>query len=85
MSESLELKWGTLKAWDLNEDGLAFKALKKLNNLSLSAMMNHHDDSQREIICEIIDNLDAEDVYLNWEGKYVSKEEAKKYIMEYGK
>ncbi len=84
MSESLSLKWGTLKSWDFQEDGLAFESFKKLENLSVSAMLNKHDEQEKLIICEIIDNLDADTIYLDWDGIDVSKEEAKKYVMEYG-
>lgn len=40
---------------------------------------------QKEIICELIDLCDEDKIYLHWDGKYVTKEEAKKYVMEYPK
>jgi hypothetical protein len=38
---------------------------------------------QKEIICELIDNISADEIFLDWDGIYVSKEDAKKYVMEY--
>jgi len=84
-TETLALKWGTLKRWDLQEDGPAFAAVKKLGSLPVSAMATEHDETGKLIICEVIDALDNDQVYLDWDGKYVSEEEAKKYIMDYDK
>lgn len=88
MTEQLTLKWGTLKGWKLNEDSPAFKKLGEYidaGNVSMSAMMQHDTPEQQRILCELIDVLDAETVYLDWDGKDVSKEEAKNYIMDYRK
>ena len=88
MSESeeyLTLKWGSLKSWKINNEK-AFEAFKKWNEIgvSASAMCHHDTPEQKELICEIIDNMDIEGVCLAYDGKMVSKEEAKKYVMEYG-
>jgi hypothetical protein len=32
----------------------------------------------------MIDECGAPEIFLDWDGKYVSKEAAKKYVMEYG-
>ena len=84
--EYLTLKWGTLKAWNLKSDK-SKELLKKYHEigLSLSAMLQNDTQEQKKIICRIIDECDAETIYLDWDGKYVSKDEAKKYVMEYGK
>lgn len=50
---------------------------------SMSAMLQHDTPRQKEIICELIDEGDFEKVYLDWEGKEVSKKAAKKYVMTY--
>lgn len=87
MSESLTLKWGTLKAWNLNEGGPAFEALKRYHEIapvSLSVALQRDTLEQKATICEIIDALDAETVYVDWEDESVSKEDAKRYVMEYG-
>lgn len=85
-TETLTLKWGTMKGWKFNPDGEAFKLLKRYNEdpTSFSAMAQHDTDHQKEMILQIIDALDSDQIYLDWDGKYVSKEEAKRYIREYG-
>ena len=83
-TESLSLKWGTLKAWNFKSDKA--KALLREydeEGSSMSAMMQRDSSRQKEIICELIDVGDFDKVYLDWDGKYVSKEEAKKYVREY--
>lgn len=82
----MTLKWGTLKSWRLTSDkGKAL--LRKYLDLgsSLSAMMQHDTPEQKDLICQIIDECGADEIYLAWEHKAVTKEEAKKYVMEYGK
>jgi len=85
-SESLTLKWGSLKHWDLSEDGPAFELLKKWHALgvSMSAMMHRDTPEQKQILCDLIDAADVENIYLDWDGEEVTKEDAKKYVMEYG-
>jgi len=80
--EYLTLKWGTLKAWSFNSDK-AKELLKEYGEIgrSMSAMMQKDTPRQKEIICELIDIGNFETVYLDWDGKDVSKEEAKKYII----
>jgi hypothetical protein len=84
---SLTLKWGTLKAWDFHSE----KALALLNEYSeigscMSAAMQRDTPRQKEIICELIDEVDdPEGVFLDWDGVHVSKEDAKKYVLGYGK
>lgn len=82
--EYITLKWGTLKSWNIKSDeGIAL--LQKYGELgySESAAMQHDTPEQKEIICKLIDLVPGE-IYLDWDGKYVSKDEAKKYVMEYG-
>ena len=45
-------------------------------------MMQHDTEEQKTILCELIDIVPG-DIYLDWDGVYVSKEAAKKYVMEY--
>ena len=85
--ESLTLKWGTLKAWHVQRGGPAFDALKRYHEtgpVALGAAQQHDTPEQKQAICDLIDALDAETVYLDWDGVHVSKDEAKKYVMEYG-
>lgn len=87
MSESkdfLTLKWGTLKGYDLKSEA-AIKALEELMSLgdrNMSVMMQSDTAEQKEALCKLIDAIDGE-IDLDWEGKVVSKEEAKQYVREY--
>ncbi len=84
----LTLKWGTLKSWNVEEDNeQGVKLLKEYFEIgsSISAMCQKDTPRQKEIICEMIDLCDGDTIYLDWDGKDVSKEEAKKYVLEYGK
>ena len=83
--DHLSLKWGTLKAWNLtSEKGIAL--LRRYHELgsSAGAMTQRDTPEQKELICQMIDECGAAEIFLDWDGKYVSKEEAKKYVMDYG-
>jgi len=82
----LTLKWGTLKAWDFEGNEAAKALLRRYAEIgaSFSAMMQRDTPEQKEIICKLIDMTPGE-IYLDWDGKWVSKDEAKRYVMEYGK
>ncbi len=64
----------------------AIKLLKRYEEIgaSFSAMTQHDTPEQKEIICKLIDAMPGE-IYLSWDGIYVSKADAKKYVLEYGK
>ena len=83
--DSLSLKWGTLKSWDIrSESGRAL--LRRYGELgsSMGAMQQQDTPEQKEIICQLIDGCEGE-IYLDWDGVYVSKEKAKEYVRNYGK
>ena len=83
-TDYVTLKWGTLKSWNLtSEKGI--ELLKKYCEIgsSFSAMSQRDTPEQKVLICEMIDTVQGE-IYLDWDGEYVSKEDAKKYVMEYG-
>jgi hypothetical protein len=81
--DSLSLKWGTLKSWDIHsETGKALLKRYREIGCSASAMGQHDTPEQKEIICQLIDGC-AEDIYLDWDGEYVSKEKAKEYVRGY--
>lgn len=86
MKDSLTLKWGTLKAWEFNSEK-GQKLLDEYEKIgaSASAMTQHDTPRQKEILCELIDEGDFETVRLDWEGKDVTKQEAKDYVLNYGK
>lgn len=81
--EYLALKWGSLKEWSFGE--WARPLMQEYNNIgsSMSAIMQKDTPRQKEIICELIDRGNFKKVYLDWDGKYVSKKAAKKYVMEH--
>jgi hypothetical protein len=82
--EHLSLKWGTLKGWKFTSDR-AKALLEEYGNIGSSAMTQYDTPRQQEIICELIDIGSFENVYLDWRGRYVSKEEAKTYVREYNR
>lgn len=82
----LTLKWGTLKSWRFDsEKGQKLLAEYGEIGASFSAMAQRDTPRQKEIICELIDECDGDLVYLDWDGKNVSKSEAKEYVNNYGK
>jgi len=85
-NNSLTLKWGTLKSWDFSTDDKATPLFKEYSEIgsSISAMTQKDTQRQKEIICKLIDLVYGK-IYLDWDGKYVSKKEAKKYVLEYEK
>jgi len=82
----LTLKWGTLKRWDFDSSENGVKLLKEYSKIgsSISAIMQKDTPRQKEIICELIDLCDGDTIYLDWDGKDVSKKEAKEYVISYG-
>ena len=82
--EYLVLKWGTLKAWDFNENEKCREAFAKYVDLgsSISAMAQHDTPEQKQLICEIIDAVDGP-ISNDWSGESYTKEQAKKYVQEY--
>ncbi len=80
----LTLQWGTLKSWKFtSEKGRSL--LKEYYEIgsAYGAMQQRDTPRQKEIICELIDECDDETIYLEWDGKDVSKQEAKDYVMNY--
>ena len=79
----LRLKWGTVKGWDLESDE-AKAALQKWGDfgVSVSAMAQHDSPEQKQALLDAIDVMD--EIWLDWDGKKVSREEAKEYVRTYG-
>lgn len=84
--EYLTLKWGSLKSWNFTGEKTRelLSAWSALGSCA-SAMFQHDTLKQKQIICDLIDAGAFETVYLDWDGKEVSKQEAKDYVMNYGK
>ena len=48
--------------------------------------MQNDSKKQKELICKIIDTItDPKGIFLDWDGIYISKAKAKKYVMNYDK
>lgn len=85
MKNTLVLKWGTLKRWDFQTDD-AKKLFAEYCDIgsSASAAMQNDTQRQKEIICELID-LCEEPITNDWSGDKMTRQEAKDYVMNYGK
>lgn len=84
MAESLTLKWGTVKGWDdLSEKSVEILKRFFADGVPMSAMADRPDDARKAILCDLIDQIDGE-IWNDWEGKQVSKDEAKAYVTQYG-
>jgi len=83
MSESLLLKWGTIKGWD-NFTEKSQEIVKRFfaDGMCMSAAMDKPGEERRAILCELIDQLDGK-IKNDWSGEIMSKEEAKKYVNDY--
>lgn len=83
MSEHLLLKWGTVKGWNSLTDR-SVEIMKRVfaDGVSMSCALDHPDQDRRLILCELIDQLDG-DIQNDWTGEPMSKNEAKKYVMDY--
>lgn len=83
MSEYLLLKWGTLKGWNLTSEKSLAAAQKYADfGMSMSAALQHDTAEQKQALCDLIDAVDG-DIKNDWSGEVMSKDEAKKYVMEY--
>ena len=81
----LLLKWGTIKGWgDMKEHQVEILQRWRDEGVSMSAMTENVTDKKKEIICELIDTMDDGSISNDWDGKSYTREQAKKYIMEYG-
>ena len=86
MADELTLKWGSIKGWEIETEEFR-NAIKKWfdsGNVSMSAMMQKDTPEQVSAILEAIDSCNG-DIWNDWEGTKMTKEDAKKYILEYGK
>lgn len=86
MADKLYLKWGTLKGWDAEtpEFQAALQKYFDVGTTSISAMLQHDNPAQQEAILEAIEACSG-DIINDWSGEKLSKEEARDYIMNYGK
>lgn len=84
MTEYLQLKWGTLKGWKIETDKSRAAFERYLDGgFSSSAAMQRDTPDQKQALCDLIDAIDGE-IKNDWSGETMSKEDAKKYVMEFG-
>lgn len=82
-TEYIALKWGTIKGWeDMSPASQAI--LQRWSDLgeSMSCMAQNDTPGQKDLICELIDQLDGR-IQNDWTGEFMTKEEAKDYIRNY--
>lgn len=81
MGEFLLLKWGTIEGWeDLSDKSKEIMRRYFAEGVPLSC--GHPDKTRQAILCELIDQLNGE-IHNYWTGKVMTKEEAKKYVVDY--
>lgn len=74
------LKFGRLKAYSL--EGLSQECIDALNEYH--KLEEQNDLKWIEALCQFIDLLPEDrQIYLWFDGEYVSKDQAKKYVREY--
>lgn len=87
----LLLKWGSIKGYDFTDNWdnpkvqEAIERYNKSGERSMSAMLQHDNDDQKQALCDLIDVLTECPIINDWSGEKYTKEEAKEYIMNYGK
>jgi len=85
-SEYLLLKWGTLKGWSLKSEAAraAGRAYLDAGEQRLSAMSQRDTDEQKAALCALIDAIHGP-IQNDWSGEIMTKDEAKTYVLEYGR
>ncbi len=84
----ISLKWGTLKAWNVHSES-ALSALQLLADAgprAMSVATQEDTPEQRLALLNLIDAVGASggDIWLDWDGRIVTAEEARNYITTYG-
>lgn len=83
--DRLLLKWGTLKGWDLKSEKAVSAAQKYASyGMSISAMAQQDSTEQKQVLCDLIDAIDGE-IQNDWSGEIMTKDDAKAYVLNYGK
>lgn len=82
-NKEIMLKWGSLKGWEnLSDEDMKFIERYYAEGVPMSAMTDKPDQHRKNVLCEFIDQFDGK-IYLDWDGKYINKEQAKSYIIGY--
>lgn len=76
----ISLKWGTLKAWHTQSEE-AKKVLREYFDTGPAwSAMARDTPEQREILIRLIEVANLNQVYLDFDGEWISKEEAIAYL-----
>ncbi len=81
--EHLLLKWGNLKGWKLRTDASREAARVLFDTLQTNSAMEWLSDEGKSALCRLIDAVDGP-IQNDWTGDFMTKDEAKKYVLEYG-
>lgn len=87
MGEHLELKWGNLKGWSIQTEASAsaFNAYVGAGpNAAASMAMVRLNEAEKLALCGLIDAIDGP-IQNDWSGETMTKDEAKKYVLEYSR
>lgn len=80
---SLSFKWGTLKGWSsVNKECIPLLEKYFADGVPLGCASDRPTEDRKKILCEAIDLFIGE-LHNDWTGKQMTKDEAKKYVMEY--
>lgn len=84
MADYLLLKWGTLKGYEAETEKfqVALQTLYDAEPRSMSAAIQRDTPEQKRLLCDVIDACEGE-IQNDWSGETMTKEDAKKYVMEY--
>lgn len=82
--EYLRLKWGTLKGCQPGENRAARDAIGRYFDapVSMGAAQQHDTPEQKQAICDLIDAINGP-ITNDWTGEQMTRDEAKKYVLEY--
>ena len=83
--EHLLLKWGNLKGWQIETEAsaTAFNAYVDSGpNAAAWMAMVRLNDAEKQALCGLIDAIDGP-IQNDWTGDMMTKDEAKKYVLEY--
>jgi hypothetical protein len=82
MTDYLWLKWGTLKEVQSSSERVRV-ALERYyaGGVSMSAMLQKNSPEQKQALCDLIDAIDG-DIIDAWTMQPMTKDEAKRYVME---
>jgi len=86
MTQHLLLKWGTLKGWNVEGNDAAYDAINRYRDggYAMGAAQQRDTPEQKQALCDLIDAIDGP-IINDWTGDKLTKEQAKAYVMEYGK